>query len=46
MTQRALIIGAGIGGLTAAIALRKIGYTVQIFERAAEVRAIGTGLSL
>ena len=46
MYQRALIIGAGIGGLTAAIALRKIGYTVQVFERAAEVRALGTGLSL
>ena len=46
MAQRALIIGAGIGGLTAAIALRKIGYSVQIFERAPEVRALGTGLCL
>jgi len=46
MGKRALIIGAGIGGLAAAIALRKVGYSVQIFERSAEVRGIGAGLSL
>ena len=46
MGKRAIIIGAGIGGLASAIALRKVGYSVQVFERAAEVRGIGSGLSL
>lgn len=44
--NQALIIGAGIGGLTAAIALRRAGYTVQVFERAQELREIGAGLTL
>lgn len=46
MSRRAIIIGVGIGGLCAAIALRKVGYTVQIFERAPEVTALPTGLAL
>ena len=46
MGKRAIIIGAGIGGLASAIALRKVGYSVQVFERTAEVRGIGSGLSL
>jgi 2-polyprenyl-6-methoxyphenol hydroxylase-like FAD-dependent oxidoreductase len=42
--QRALIVGGGIGGMAAAIALRQIGMDVQIFERAAEIREVGAGL--
>lgn len=45
-SRRAIIIGAGIGGLCAALALRKVGYSVQIFERAPEVTALPTGLAL
>ena len=41
-----LIIGAGIGGLTAAIALRQAGFHVQVFERAAELKEIGAGIGL
>src|SRR5688572_26674346 len=41
-----LIIGAGIGGLTAAIALRRAGFEVHIFERAAELREAGAGIVL
>lgn len=41
-----LIVGAGIGGLSAAIALDHAGFPVQVFERAPEVRAIGAGISL
>jgi 2-polyprenyl-6-methoxyphenol hydroxylase-like FAD-dependent oxidoreductase len=42
--RRALIVGGGIGGLAAAIALRQIGMEVQVFERAAEIREVGAGL--
>ena len=41
-----IIIGAGIGGLTAAIALRQAGFGVKVFERAAEVKEIGAGIAL
>lgn len=39
-----LIAGAGIGGLTAAIALGQNGAKVEIFEQAAELGEIGAGL--
>lgn len=38
------IIGAGIGGLTAAIALRKKGHEVEIFEAAEVLKPIGAGI--
>ena len=38
------IIGAGIGGLTAAIALEKKGYQVELFDAAVELRPIGAGI--
>ncbi len=44
--MRTMIIGAGIGVLTAAIALRQAGLEVAIFERTAELREIGAGLVL
>jgi len=43
---KVLIIGAGIGGLTAAIALRQAGFHVDVFERAAELKEIGAGIGL
>jgi 2-polyprenyl-6-methoxyphenol hydroxylase-like FAD-dependent oxidoreductase len=45
---RALIVGGGIGGLTAAIALRRRGIDATVFERATEIRQIqvGTGIHL
>lgn len=42
----ALIVGAGIGGLSAAIALRRVGWTVRVFERAATPRELGFGVGL
>ena len=42
----ALIVGAGIGGLAAGIALRRAGWNVRIFERADAPRAIGFGVGL
>jgi 2-polyprenyl-6-methoxyphenol hydroxylase-like FAD-dependent oxidoreductase len=42
----AVIIGAGPGGLTAAIALSQVGINVQVFERAARPEVAGAGLAL
>jgi salicylate hydroxylase len=46
VSRRALIAGAGIGGLTAAIALARIGLEVAVFERAETLEEIGAGLQL
>lgn len=40
------VVGAGIGGLTAGIALRKRGYDVSIYERAPSFKAVGTGITI
>ena len=42
----ALIVGAGIGGLAAAIALKRAGWNVRVFERAAKPRELGFALML
>lgn len=44
--MKALIAGAGIGGLAAAIALRRAGLEVQIFERSPQLQEIGAGLMI
>ena len=41
---RAVIVGAGIGGLAAAIALKQTGWDVAVFERAPELREVGAGV--
>jgi ABC-2 type transport system ATP-binding protein len=43
---RVLVVGAGLGGLTAAVALRRLGIDAVILEQAPEVRAVGAGISL
>ncbi|WP_036050198.1 FAD-dependent monooxygenase [Bradyrhizobium sp. Tv2a-2] len=43
---RVAVIGGGIGGLTAALALRARGLDVTIFEQAGELREIGAGVSI
>jgi 2-polyprenyl-6-methoxyphenol hydroxylase-like FAD-dependent oxidoreductase len=43
---KALIVGAGIGGLAAAVALRQAGWNVRVFERAASPRELGFALLL
>jgi 2-polyprenyl-6-methoxyphenol hydroxylase-like FAD-dependent oxidoreductase len=40
------ILGGGIGGLSAAICLSRIGIEVEVFERASEIRESGAGVSL
>ena len=47
MAERtAVIVGGGIGGLAAAVALRRIGWDVTVLERAREFTEVGAGLSL
>jgi 2-polyprenyl-6-methoxyphenol hydroxylase-like FAD-dependent oxidoreductase len=43
---RVIIIGSGIAGLSAAIALRKVGIEAAVYERAPELREVGAGISL
>jgi 2-polyprenyl-6-methoxyphenol hydroxylase-like FAD-dependent oxidoreductase len=43
---KAIVIGAGIGGLTTAIALRRAGVEVEVFERAQELKERGSALGL
>src|SRR5437867_13409883 len=44
--RSALIVGAGIGGLAAAIALRRAGWDVRVVERASSPRELGFALLL
>ena len=41
---RVLIIGGGIGGVTAAVALSRRGIDTQVFEAAPELRPVGKGI--
>jgi salicylate hydroxylase len=44
--SRISIVGGGIGGLTAALALQHFGYRVAVFEQAQELREIGAGVTI
>ena len=41
-----LIAGAGLGGLTAALALLRRGHRVRVFEQASELKEIGAGVQI
>ncbi|WP_436520996.1 FAD-dependent monooxygenase [Actinoplanes sp. HUAS TT8] len=43
---RVAVIGSGIGGLSAAIALRAKGFEVDVYDQASELSEIGAGVSL
>ena len=44
--MRVAVVGAGIGGLTLAIALQRAGIAVDVFERADELREVGAAVAL
>lgn len=44
--RTAVIVGAGIGGLTAAHALERTGWRVDVYERAPEIGPVGAGVGI
>ena len=44
--QEVVVIGAGIGGLTAALSLHAAGVAVRVFESAPELLPLGVGINL
>jgi 2-polyprenyl-6-methoxyphenol hydroxylase-like FAD-dependent oxidoreductase len=46
MGNNAVVVGAGIGGLAAAIGLRRVGWDVRVLERAPVLDDAGAGISL
>lgn len=45
-SEPVLVVGAGIAGLTAAVALAKRGFAVEVFERADNLKEVGAGIQL
>jgi 2-polyprenyl-6-methoxyphenol hydroxylase-like FAD-dependent oxidoreductase len=43
---RIAVIGAGIGGLTAALSLRRAGFAVDVYEQAPQLTQIGGGINM
>ncbi|HMJ95323.1 MAG TPA: FAD-dependent monooxygenase [Thermoleophilaceae bacterium] len=43
---RVIVVGGGIGGLAAGIALRRAGFSVEIYERAPEIQPVGFAVCL
>ena len=43
---RVLVVGAGIGGLTAAVALLRLGIDVRVYEQANALGEVGAGVAL
>ena len=44
--MKAVIIGAGMGGMSAAIALRQIGIDTEVYERVTENKPVGAAISV
>lgn len=45
-SRQIVIAGAGVAGLTSALAFARRGYSVQVFEQAPRLEAVGAGLQL
>jgi len=46
MSKKVIVIGAGLGGLTAAAALHRRGFEVTVLEQAAQLGEIGAGVQV
>ena len=46
MALRAVVVGGGIGGTAAAVALSRARIDVQVYEQAAQLKEVGAGVSL
>ena len=46
MALRVAVIGGGIGGLTAAVALLQAGFEVDVYEQAPELTEVGGGINM
>src|SRR5580698_7577923 len=44
--MKIVIAGAGIGGLTAAMCLHRVGFDVEVFEAVSELRPLGVGINI
>ena len=46
MALRAVVVGGGIGGVAAAVALARAGIDVEVHEQAQQLAEVGAGVSL
>ena len=46
MALRAVVVGGGLGGVAAAVALARVGIDVQVHEQAQQLTEVGAGVSL
>lgn len=46
LNVRIVVVGAGIGGLTAALALRQSGFDVHVYEQTSVLREVGAGVAI
>ena len=46
MALRAVVVGGGIGGTAAAVALARAGIDVRVYEQAQRLTEVGAGVSL
>jgi 2-polyprenyl-6-methoxyphenol hydroxylase-like FAD-dependent oxidoreductase len=44
--MKIVIAGAGIGGLTAAMCLKRVGFDVEVFEAVSEFKPLGVGINI
>jgi 2-polyprenyl-6-methoxyphenol hydroxylase-like FAD-dependent oxidoreductase len=44
--MKAIVVGAGIGGLTMALSLHAAGIDVAVYESVANIKALGVGINL
>src|SRR6516165_8148341 len=45
-SKQVLVVGAGIGGLAAALALLKRGIDVEVYEQSSELKEVGAGIQI